>query len=49
MPALIFNIYLNQFDKLEIFKNTFKDIQHLFEEKHMKIKGKYAKEGKILY
>ena len=46
MPALIFNIYLNQFDKLEIFKNTFKDIQHLFEEKHMKIKGKYAKEAK---
>ena len=46
MPALIFNIYLNQVDKLEIFKNTFRDIHHLFDEKHIKIKGKYAKEGK---
>ena len=49
MPALIFNIYLNQFDKLEIFKNTFKDIQHLFEEKHMKIMVNMQKKQKILY
>ena len=45
MPALVFNIYLNDYEKLEIFKNTYQDIQHLFTEKHIKIRGKYSKEG----
>lgn len=45
MPALIFNIYLNEYEKVEIFRNTFTEISHLFNEKHIKIRGKYASKG----
>ena len=41
MPALIFNIYLNTLEKFEVFKITYTDIHDLFDEKHIKIRGKY--------
>ena len=44
MPALLINIRINSLEKLELFKVTLSDIQVLFVESHIKIRGKYSQE-----
>ncbi len=45
MTALIFNIFLDSKFKFDIFKVTYSEIQSLFEEKHIKIRGRYAEKA----
>ena len=42
MTALIFNIFLDSKFKFDIFKVTYSEIHLLFEEKHIKIRGRYS-------
>ena len=38
-------IFLDNFDRLSTFKDTYTDIHDLFEEKHLKIRGAYSNEA----
>lgn len=44
MPALLINLKIDIKEKFEFFKVTLKDLSGLFEECHIKIRGKYSLE-----
>lgn len=44
MPALLINIKIDQLETFEIFKVTLQEIQSLFDECHIKIRGNLANE-----
>ena len=44
MPALLINLKIELPEKFDLFKVTLSDVTGVFEECHIKIRGKYAKE-----
>jgi hypothetical protein len=44
MPALLMNVKIDEQQKLDLFKGTLTDLYGLFEECHVKVRGKYSQE-----
>ena len=42
MTALFINLRIDKKEKFNLFKTTLTDIEYLFNECHIKIRGKYA-------
>jgi len=45
MPALLANLRISTFDRLQSFKKTLNDLDGIFDEYHIKVRGLYAAES----